>query len=184
MWGGVGSSDGARVELERVENRAAKRSKKLKVAKVSGWRLGISRTGREPLPTEIDGRGRPSYLTGGAKVPKIVKMARVSRCRHHTGAPNSDPTPAVSAIASAPQNVTRNAAFMTGAPPAWAPNPPKSARNTIDVAMTTGISAARGVSSTVINGIAAPTANVPADANAACTGLAVVRSEIPNSSRA
>ena len=36
----------------------------------------------------------------------------------YTTAPNSAPTPAVSAMASAPQKVTRMAAFVTGAPPA------------------------------------------------------------------
>ena len=33
-------------------------------------------------------------------------------------APNSAPTPAVRAMASAPQNVTRRALFINGAPPA------------------------------------------------------------------
>lgn len=37
---------------------------------------------------------------------------------NYTTAPNNAPTPAVSAIAKAPQNVTRMAALVTGAPPA------------------------------------------------------------------
>jgi len=84
----------------------------------------------------------------------------------HTVAPNNVPTTAVSAIASAPQNVTRRALFIKGAPPAYAPNPPRSARNRMEVATTTGINAALGVTSTVSIGIAAPTAKVPAEANA------------------
>lgn len=67
----------------------------------------------------------------------------------YTTDPNRAPTPAVSAIASAPQNVTRKAAFVTGAPPACAPNPPRIARNKIDVPTTTGISAVLGMTSTV-----------------------------------
>ena len=47
------------------------------------------------------------------------------------------------------------------------PKPPRIARNTIDVPTTTGIIAVLGVTSTVTSGIAAPTAKVPAEANAA-----------------
>jgi len=36
----------------------------------------------------------------------------------HASVPNSEPTPAVSAMASAPQNVTRIAPNITAAPPA------------------------------------------------------------------
>src|SRR6185295_5642420 len=85
----------------------------------------------------------------------------------YTTAPNRAPTAAVSAIASAPQNVTLKAAFVTGAPPACAPNPPRIARNKMDVPATTGISAVLGVTRTVNKGMAAPTAKVPAEAKAA-----------------
>src|SRR6476469_3767350 len=43
-------------------------------------------------------------------------------------APNSAPTPAVSAIASAPQKVTRATDFQMGEPPARAAREPNSAR--------------------------------------------------------
>ena len=43
--------------------------------------------------------------------------------------PNSAPTPAVSAMARAPQNVTRIAPSVMPAPPARAANAPRSARN-------------------------------------------------------
>ena len=55
-------------------------------------------------------------------------------------APNKVPTPAVIAMASAPQKVTRKAARVIGAPPAPAPNPPKIARNTSEVPATKGMS--------------------------------------------
>ena len=44
--------------------------------------------------------------------------------------PKSEPMPAVSAIASAPQKVTRTVARTTLAPPALAPIAPSTARNT------------------------------------------------------
>src|SRR5579863_9110155 len=58
--------------------------------------------------------------------------------------PNSAPTPAVSAMAKAPQNVTRIAPTVTPAPPARAANPPRSARNTSEVPETRGIIPAAG----------------------------------------
>lgn len=51
----------------------------------------------------------------------------------HTAVPNSAPTPAVTAIASAPQNVTRIAPAVMPAPPTLAATPPKSARKNKDV---------------------------------------------------
>jgi mannan endo-1,4-beta-mannosidase len=50
-----------------------------------------------------------------------------------TAVPNSAPTPAVTAIASAPQNVTRIAPAATLAPPTRAAIPPSSARKNKDV---------------------------------------------------
>jgi hypothetical protein len=47
-----------------------------------------------------------------------------------------------------------------------------------------GTSALAGDTTTMSKGMAAPTENVAADVNAACTGRAVVISEIPSSSRA
>jgi len=85
----------------------------------------------------------------------------------HAIAPNSNPTPAVSAMASAPQNVTRIAPIVTPAPPARAANPPRSARNTSEVPETSGISAAAGVMAVTNKGMAEPTAKLPADVNAA-----------------
>ena len=53
--------------------------------------------------------------------------------RHHTTAPNSAPTPAVIAIASAPQKVTRHAPTRAPAPPTRAATAPSKARKTSDV---------------------------------------------------
>jgi hypothetical protein len=54
---------------------------------------------------------------------------RESRRESQATTPKSAPTPAVNAIASAPQKVTRTVATSTGAPPALADSEPNSARN-------------------------------------------------------
>ena len=77
------------------------------------------------------------------------------------------PTPAVTAIASAPQNVTRVAPTVTPAPPVCAANPPRSARNANEVPATKGIRVGAGAIAATKSGIAAPIAKLPADANAA-----------------
>jgi hypothetical protein len=81
--------------------------------------------------------------------------------------PNRAPTPAVSAMARAPQNVTRNAPSFTLAPPACAARPPRSARNNSEVPETRGIRVATGAMAVTARGMAAPTAKLAADANAA-----------------
>ena len=101
-----------------------------------------------------------------------------------TTVPKSLPMPAVRAIASAPQNVTRAVARRTFAPPALAPIAPRRARKPKDAADTMGTSAPAGDTTTMSKGMAAPTENVAADVSAACTGRAVVIYEIPSSSRA
>ena len=100
-------------------------------------------------------------------------------CNSQTTAPKSFPIPAVKAIANAPQNVTRAVARKTFAPPALAPTAPRRARKPKDAANTTGTSALAGDTTTMSKGMAAPTENVAADVSAACTGRAVVISEIP-----
>ena len=62
-----------------------------------------------------------------------------------TAVPKSFPTAAVTAMASALQNVTRIAPLSTLAPPARAATPPRSARNASEVPATTGIRACGGV---------------------------------------
>ena len=103
---------------------------------------------------------------------------------HQTTVPNNFPIPAVRAIANAPQKVTRAVARRMFAPPAFAPIAPKRERNPKDAAETIGTSALAGDTTTMSNGMAAPTENITADVSAACTGRAVVISEIPSSSRA
>ena len=88
------------------------------------------------------------------------------------------------AIANAPQNVTRAVARRMFAPPVLAPIAPRRARKPKDAVDTMGTSALAGDTTTISKGIAAPTENITADVSAACTGRAVVISEIPSSSRA
>src|SRR5450631_3007337 len=102
----------------------------------------------------------------------------------HATVPNSAPTPAVNAMASAPQNVTRIAPTVIPAPPARAASPPRMARNTSEVPETRGIRPAAGAMAVTRRGMAAPMAKLPADANAAWIGRARRVSEIPSSSRA
>jgi hypothetical protein len=85
----------------------------------------------------------------------------------HPSAPKIDPTPAVSAMASAPQNVTRIAPNITAAPPTRAASPPRRARNTSEVPETRGIKPPAGAIAVTKRGMAAPAAKHPADASAA-----------------
>ena len=98
--------------------------------------------------------------------------------------PNSLPIPAVIPSAIAPQNVTRKVARRMLEPPAFPPIAPSKARKPNDAADTVGTSTFTGETTTISNGIAAPTENITAAGSAACTGRAVVISEIPSSSRA
>ena len=85
----------------------------------------------------------------------------------HKAAPNKAPTPAVSAIASAPQNVTRTAARNTDEPPVRAANEPRSARNSKELPETVHTSVEAGATTTRRSGMAAPTVKVAAEASAA-----------------
>jgi hypothetical protein len=105
------------------------------------------------------------------------------RTRHQTTAPNSAPTPAVIAIASAPQKVTRHAPIRTPAPPARAATAPNKARKKNAVADIHGIRLCAGANVVTASGSAAPTAKLAADASAAWTGRALWSSEMPSSSR-
>src|SRR5579872_4197769 len=66
-----------------------------------------------------------------ADVPSIC--AHALQMIFHAATPKSAPTPAVTAIAKAPQNVTRIAPAAMPAPPTRAAIPPKSARKNSDV---------------------------------------------------
>ena len=97
--------------------------------------------------------------------------------------PKRAPTAAVNTIARAPQKATRMTDANTGAPPARAATRPNSARKRSELPARPHIGAEAGSTRTIRRGRAAPTANVPAEANAACTGRAAKVSEIPSSSR-
>ena len=79
---------------------------------------------------------------------------------------------AVSAMANAPQNVTRITPRTTPAPPVIAANAPSEARNSNEVPETIGMMTLTGASAALSSGSAAPTPNVSAEANAACSGRA------------
>ena len=66
--------------------------------------------------------------TEGELQSSIGLPADVFRAARYTTVPKSAPTPAVIAMASAPQNVTRIAPARTPAPPTCAASPPRSAR--------------------------------------------------------
>ena len=78
-----------------------------------------------------------------------------------TAVPTRAPIPAVNAIASVPQNVTRNVALGTFAPPARAPIAPSSPRNTSDAIDTTGTSRDGGETRTNESGNTAPLRRYP-----------------------
>ncbi len=99
-------------------------------------------------------------------------------------APNSAPTAAVTAIASAPQNVTRHAPISMSAPPTRAAMTPSDARNASDIPDTQKIRPHYAANAATSSGKAAPTEKLAAEAKAACTGRALSVSEMPSSSRA
>ena len=104
-----------------------------------------------------------------------------------TTVPTIAPIPAVTAIARAPQKVTRTIGFKISAPPVLAPRKPSKARNSSDPAETIGISRVDGESRTRARGAIAPTENVAADVRAAWMGLAgrnLRHSELVSSMRA
>src|SRR6476620_2996240 len=75
---------------------------------------------------------------------------------HDTAVPNSAPTPAVAAMAIAPQSATRPAPTHGEAPPAPAASAPRPARQRSDTPDTARAMVAGGVSITMRIGIAAP----------------------------
>ena len=99
-------------------------------------------------------------------------------------APNKLPMPAVTAIASELQAVTRTTPLNTFAPPVFAATPPRKASEHNAEITIEGISIPVGTSNTTASGNAAHAAKLSADTSAACKGFAIVISEIPSSSRA
>ena len=98
--------------------------------------------------------------------------------------PKTAPTPAVTAMASAPQHVTRRIPFTGGAPPTRDETAPRSARSASEATATIGPIQSWGDTRIIANGIEAPAANDAAEVTAAWTGRATRTSEIPSSSRA
>jgi len=97
----------------------------------------------------------------------LRNVSMIRNGRDQEGTPNKAPTPAVTAMAKAPQTVTRAAAVITEAPPTRAAREPKSARNKIELPETAHISAETGTNRTTRRGRTAPTENVTAEVSAA-----------------
>lgn len=74
---------------------------------------------------------------------------------------------AVRPMARAPQKVTRAAPTREFEPPTRAAIPPSSAKNAKEPPATKGIVLVSGLNTTIARGMAAPTANVAAEASAA-----------------
>src|SRR5450759_1642868 len=110
-----------------------------------------------------------TWMTWPARVSSNeLKACQVAYRRFtHATVPNRAPTPAVNPMASAPQNVTRIAPTVKGAPPACAATPPRSARKTSEVPETRKIRLASGDNNVTTRGMAAPTAKLAAEARAA-----------------
>ena len=88
--------------------------------------------------------------------------------------PISAPIPAVTAIASAPQNATRSVGLSGGAPPSQALSAPSAARKTSDAAGTAATVAASGARKATKVGSAAPTEKLTAEAKAASSPIGAV----------
>jgi hypothetical protein len=89
------------------------------------------------------------------------------------------PTPAVMAIAAAPQNNTWAVPRSFGAPPTWAPKAPRPARQIKVVITTVGIILSLGAKMAAASGSDAATVNVSPEAIAACNGFAACTSDTP-----
>jgi hypothetical protein len=82
-------------------------------------------------------------------------------------APKIRPTPAVMAMARAPQNVTRTTLRNILAPPALAANAPRAASKTREPPLTAGINQDKGIRAATARGRTAPQAKAAAEAMAA-----------------
>ncbi|TDP74703.1 Crp-like helix-turn-helix protein [Roseateles toxinivorans] len=86
---------------------------------------------------------------------------------NQTTVPNNLPTPAVIAMARAPQKKTRHAPAKTLAPPALAATPPNKARNARDIPAVHGITCVAGAAAATAIGSSAPAAKLAHEAKAA-----------------
>jgi len=79
----------------------------------------------------------PMLSISASAEPWLVVLAVIQPIYSYRFTPKKWPTPAVTAIAAAPQNATRNVAGSLGAAPACAPKAPNPARATSVEATTT-----------------------------------------------
>src|ERR1039457_6593378 len=155
------------MELERRSDRDLRGSR-------PSWLV----SGVQPTVRHVRSRRVPGSLTVTLECSRQVSRGhRLKRWfaeltnqrtrRTYATVPNSAPTPAVTAMANAPQNVTRIAPAARPAPPVCAANAPRSARNANEVPATRKMSPFSGANAATSSGIGAPTAKLAADANAA-----------------
>jgi polysaccharide biosynthesis/export protein len=116
--------------------------------------------------------------------PSFGVSYNVGGNRYKRPSPTMAPPPAVTAMANAPQNVTRSIGLRKSDPPALAPSVPRSARNNKAETNSMGTRWLKGTIKTTARGKAAPMMKAAAEEKAACTGLGAEISLIPNSSRA
>jgi hypothetical protein len=128
---------------------------------------GLKIESGKPPGEGLDLRGAVLRLLQLAGDGRDVGRGAQGLRRLQAATPKSAPTPAVSAIARAPQKVTRAAAEAADAPPARAESDPRSARKRSEPMNTAHTSAEDGKRSTITSGSNAPTAKVAAEANAA-----------------
>ena len=125
---------------------------------VDAWLTAIraeeALTGTNPTVAQVDlwegAHFTEEIARHKAKQAEGLSEGASIQTRGYTALPTSAPTPAVTAIASTPQNVTRKAPRSTGAPPADAASAPRIIRKTTDVAVITGISKCGGASADTI----------------------------------
>src|SRR4051812_4970612 len=79
------------------------------------------------LMVRAEPRGSKCHLTSEVGT-ELLGVSSIAKSFSQRVSPNKAPTPAVSAIASAPQKVTRATDLHTGEPPARAAKVPSSAR--------------------------------------------------------
>jgi CRP-like cAMP-binding protein len=135
---------------------------------VRGRILVLDRDGLEKRSCECYAVVKNEYdrllpLTVGSAPPRSSPAAVPAQ----TAAPNKAPTPAVIAMANAPQKQTRHAPARTLAPPARAATAPNRARKASDVPAVHAINPGPGTIAVTARGNRAPTAKLAADASAA-----------------
>ena len=132
---------------------------------------------RLPRPSPVEVFFRQASVANGLN-------ARMLRRPDQTATLKTRPTPAVMAMANAPQKTTRTTERPMGAPPVLAPRAPSTAKPIKAEPATQTTKLDMGAMAATTKGRAAPAEKVMAEVIAAWMGRAVVISEMPSSSLA